>query len=252
MTTARSSQQRPPKQDGAFRRLAKGDSPRWLAAPALLASNWLFQGMLIMDPAERTFKMALDSFLTVLATFALLAATSWPVAGVIAVAFGLAHTINWLANGQLPVVLKNLGATSMGAGRRQRELDRFARRSARHKGSLVAVHAYGSLARGEANERSDLDVRLLRRPGFRAALGSCAFAMAERARATFRLLPLDVYVVDHARNLGKVIARDELERPVVLWTAEATGAHRSGSVASRPPPGGKRSPPRKPQGGRRR
>ena len=212
----------------AFRRLAKGSTSRWLAAPVLLASNWLFQGMFIMDATERWTKLLLDVLLAgvaflVLARFA--PALGPAVQGLFAAL--VAHTANWLANGQLPVVLKNLGLTRLPPERMRRELARL-RVRAHGAPALVGAYAYGSLARGEAHDRSDLDVRVLRRPGAVAGLRAVWFVLWERSRATLLVLPLDIYVADRRESLGKVIAPDEIERPVVLMDRTAVPSKEAG------------------------
>ena len=124
----------------------------------------------------------------------------------------LAHTVNFLVNGQIWVVLKHFGGVRHTASEFEREVERLRTHVAREP-SITYAAAYGSIARGEWKETSDLDVRLVRAPGVGSALRSCWFATRERSRALARRFPLDVYVLDGPESLQKLAERDA---PVVL------------------------------------
>jgi predicted nucleotidyltransferase len=179
---------------GAVRRLLK--SP-WVA----VASHWTFQSLFYMDPTERWFKIGLDLLLTVAG--ALLLGIWLPGVVPWAMAFALAHTLNFLFNGQLWGVLKHFGLVSFSA-------DQFGqytqglRQRARSEPSIRRFLVYGSLVRGEWSSSSDLDARVLRHPGLVNGLRSCWFLMRERTRALFARFPLDIYVADSERSLGKL------------------------------------------------
>ncbi|MEK7324059.1 MAG: hypothetical protein AAB217_02235, partial [Chloroflexota bacterium] len=57
---------------------------------------------------------------------------------------------------------------------------------------------------GKWTPASDLDVRLVRHPGAINALRACLLVLRERARATFRRFPLDIYVLDSGAGLSKL------------------------------------------------
>ena len=58
--------------------------------------------------------------------------------------------------------------------------------------------------RGEWKETSDLDMRLVRRPGVRNGLRACWFVMKERTRANMRRFPLDVFLLDDFSRLDRL------------------------------------------------
>jgi hypothetical protein len=203
---------------------AVSDHP--LARPLLtnvmgaLAVHWVFQGLLYMDRTERWFKLLLDALLCMALAAPLLALTPLPPAGSIAIALVSAHTVNWAFNGHIPVVLKHFNKVSHDHAEWTAYIDGLKRRASR-QGSLSWMAAYGSLARGEFSPSSDLDVRIIRRPGLANGLAACWFAARERARAFRSGFPLDLYVLDDPRPLRKLKPE---ERPVVLYDASAAHA----------------------------
>jgi predicted nucleotidyltransferase len=175
-----------------------------------LALHWLFQGLLYMDPTERCFKLGLDLLLTLVFGGILHLWLALPLA--IGAGFIVAHTLNFLFNGQMYGVLKTFGSVSHSGARLTAELERLRARVTEEPCILYAA-AYGSLARGEWSETSDLDVRVVRAPGFRSAWRVCWFAAHERTRAFLKEFPLDIYVLDGYSSLAKV---SEKSIPVVL------------------------------------
>jgi predicted nucleotidyltransferase len=127
-------------------------------------------------------------------------------------AFCTAHTLNLLLNGQIWVVLKHYGLVRHTREQFEEVLEKLGARVSREP-SIVYAAAYGSLARGEWDETSDLDVRLVRAPGWRAAWRVCSFAMRERARAFLRGFPLDMFVLDGYTSLDMLAEKNQ---PMVL------------------------------------
>jgi predicted nucleotidyltransferase len=75
---------------------------------------------------------------------------------------------------------------------------------------------YGSLTRGELRPTSDLDVRLIRRPGLVNGLRACWFVLRERTRAHLTGFPIDFLVLDSPRLLKRM--RPD-EPPLVIYDA---------------------------------
>lgn len=175
-----------------------------------LGSHWLFQGLLYMDPTERWFKLGLDLFLTLVVGGILRLWLSLPLT--IGAGFVVAHTLNFLFNGQMYGVLKTFGSVSHSGTEFHAELERLRARVTEEPCILYAA-AYGSLAREAWSETSDLDVRIVRAPGFRSAWRVCWFAARERTRAFLKGFPLDIFVLDGRSSLEKM---SEKSIPVVL------------------------------------
>jgi hypothetical protein len=193
---------------------AKLDAP-WLRPllghPAgALASHWLFQGMLQMDPTERRFKLGLDGLLAWAVARILRQWMSGPAAAI--TGLFMAHTLNFLFNGQVYGVLKHFGGVERNWEEFSQEVEGLRARVTAEP-SIVFAAAYGSLARDHWSPTSDLDVRMVRAPGLMAGLAASWFALTERTRALWRRFPLDLLVYDSYRSLDAMAEKDT---PVVL------------------------------------
>jgi thymidylate kinase/predicted nucleotidyltransferase len=201
-----------PEQRVAYYSVSNRPGLRWLLRhkSIALACHWLFQGLLYMDRSERRFKLALDVLLAVAIAVPLQLVVNPLVAWIVAAL--CAHTANFLLNGQVWVVLKHFDGVRHSPSEFAHEVDRLRARVAREP-SIAYAAAYGSMARGEWRETSDLDLRLVRVPGIRAALRACWFATRARAEAFVRGFPLDVYVLDEFAGLDRMAEKDT---PIVL------------------------------------
>jgi len=176
--------------------------------------NWLFHGLLYMDRTERAFYVLLEGllFLPIFFAFSAIANLSWRLLSALIVG----HTLHWLFNGHLYVVLREFGLSRVEKGHFARYAWGLRGRIAREK-SMLAGAIFGSLSRGELESSSDLDVRFIRRLGFSNGLRACAFTFLERSRALLDRFPLDVYVLD---TLGPVLRMRVDESPIILYDPE--------------------------------
>lgn len=188
-----------------------------------VAIHWLLQCLLEMDRTERLFKISFDLVLT--AVFALLLHLWLPVVAALILGWAAAHTLNLVFNGQLMVVLKHFGRIQHSAAEFEQYLKGLRTRLAAEP-SLRWAAAYGSLSRGELQATSDLDVRVIRFPGFHNGLRACLFVMQERSRALFERFPLDILLLDSPRLLSRL--RPE-EPPFMLYQAEPENVPASSS-----------------------
>ena len=184
---------------------AKVESPliqRLLNHPVVaVASHWTFQSLFYMDRTERWFKLALDGLLTVLG--GVIISTRCPGRIAWTSAFLLAHTMNFLFNGQLWGVLKHYGLVTHSYDEFNEYVHTF-RQRAQNEPAIKQAAIYGSLARNEWSPSSDLDARLIRHPGLGNGLQACWFLLRERSRAMLSRFPLDVYVLDSGVSLQKM------------------------------------------------
>jgi thymidylate kinase len=180
----------------------------WLA----LVSHWIFQSVLYMDPSERWFKLGLDFILTALGTLLLKTWLAWPVA--VGVSFFAAHTLNFFLNGQLFALLKNYGGVSHTYEQFMAYTDALAQR-AKKETSIQKIVMYGSISRQSWSHSSDLDARILRKPGVKNGIRAAWFLLKERTRALFSRFPLDMYVLDSERSLKDSRLKAD-EQPVLL------------------------------------
>jgi hypothetical protein len=179
---------------------------------AAIAIHWTFQGLLYMDKTERSFKLGLDLviILTLWPIFVLIGQLSTAVS-ILAAVF-VAHTCNFILNGQVWVVAKHFQLVKHS----RQEFDAYVRevtvRIATEPSFRYAA-AYGSIARAEWNPSSDLDLRLVRYPGRWNGLRACWFVLRERATAFLSRFPLDIYMLDNYDGLRRM--RGD-EPPVIL------------------------------------
>lgn len=175
----------------------------------VIFTNWIFQGLLYADRTERTFKIILDTALTITLFITI------PIPNVtirILVAFLISHTLNWIFNGQLFALAKNFDVVHNDPQRIIDYANAITTRASRER-SINCVAVYGSLSREEIKTTSDLDVRIIRKSGFINGLRACVFGLMERSRALYNRFPLDMFIVDGTDHLLKM--RDD-ESPIYL------------------------------------
>lgn len=179
----------------------------------MIIINWVFQGLLYADKTEKMFKL---SFEFVLIAFIIIVGHFNNIEIHLFTVVLFAHSFNWIFNGQIFTLLKNF---DMVYNEPQRIIDYASDISKRASSeiSIRGVVLYGSLSRNELNSASDLDIRIIRKPGVMNALRSCAFCMFERIRALFNKFPLDLYLIDNTVHLLK-LRPDEV--PIVLYDPE--------------------------------
>lgn len=178
----------------------------------MILSNWTFQGMLYADKTERLFRLLLDGLMTLVLYVILINFISSSHAALI-FAFLIAHTLNWIFNGQLFVLAKNFDILYNEPQRFIDYANGIKIRASRDK-SIDCVVVYGSLVRGEIKTTSDLDVRIIRKSGIINGFRASVFGLMERSRALFNRFPLDIFVVDSTDHLLKM---NDDEKPQILY-----------------------------------
>jgi hypothetical protein len=74
----------------------------------IVVSNWIFQGMLYADKTERVFRLLLDGLMTLI-LYAFFINLILDTHIVLIFSFFVAHTVNWIFNGQLFVLGRYIG-----------------------------------------------------------------------------------------------------------------------------------------------
>ena len=194
-----------------YAKFESGFMQRLLKKPLVaLGLHWAVQSLFYMDATERNFKLALDAGGT-LAIWAILQ-RRLPKIPAFLLAFVLAHSANLLTNGHVWGVLKHYGFVEHAYEAFEAYSQALAARVQAEK-SVIYGAIYGSRVRAEWKPSSDLDVRLVRRPGFFHGIRASWFVLRERSRATRHRFPLDLYVLDSRAPLDAM--RDD-ERPFVI------------------------------------
>lgn len=175
----------------------------------VIASNWLFQGMRYMNAYEIVLKLTID---VMLAAIIIGIFGWWESAPGITIGIVGAHTINWILNGHIFVLLRYVWPIPKSKDEFQDYVGSLTR-SAQKNEWIDGVAIFGSYCRGMLHEHSDLDVRVTVRPGGVNGFMGAVFCAMERIKAFFRVFPLDIYCCVELRSLDRL--RDD-ESPVIL------------------------------------
>jgi predicted nucleotidyltransferase len=169
-----------------------------------------------MDRTEKILKLSLTLFPAILMFF--LFNYYYPMTFSIVISFIIAHTLNWIFNGHLFGLVRNFGIVYNEPQIIIDYANEIKIRVSKEK-SIDCVAVYGSLSRDEIKPTSDLDVRIIRKPGITNGLRACMFGLIERSRALFDKFPIDLFVVDSTEHLKKM--RDD-EKPQILYDPNGT------------------------------
>lgn len=177
---------------------------------AVIASNWVFQGMRYMNIYEIGLKLFLDIlFVFILLNFFL---KEIPLLPAVLIALLSAHTINWIINGHIFVLMRYVAPVPKTEKHFEDFITKIKTSALRWK-SIDGVAIYGSYCRGNLHQFSDLDVRVITRPGIMNAVYGSIFCFYQRLIAFFYIFPLDIYCCDKMEFLDQL--RDD-EKPFIL------------------------------------
>jgi predicted nucleotidyltransferase len=102
----------------------------------------------------------------------------------------------------------------------------FARRLFVKSDACDAVLIYGSMCRGAFHGRSDLDLRIIRKPGLLPGLTAIVVGFVVRVLAALRKIPVDLQVVDSLEFLKKQMRVDE--HPITVYLSPGFKIDNSG------------------------
>lgn len=170
---------------------------------AIFISAWIFQGVRITNWREVIVRYLIDVILTVALC---LTGLHWLLS------FVIAHTLNFIFNGQYFAMFTHMGATGVTAEKFLEKTIMISREISTKKFCSAAI-AYGSLSRGCFKSTSDIDLRLVPAIGEANWWKLAIWAVWLRMRAFVWGYPLDMYCYD-AEVLIKKMRSDEL--PIIL------------------------------------
>ncbi|WP_191060993.1 nucleotidyltransferase family protein [Geminicoccus harenae] len=209
----------------------------------ILAINWVFQGMRGMQAKELAFRIGLGALLALATALPLgLADLPAPLAAIAGILVG--HSVNFLLNGQFWVCARYCRAYRGQALHIERATWDLAREIARLPW-LTEAAFIGSRARGgRANDRSDIDLRLVFPPGLLGWWRTNWLLLRLRSRALVQGVPLDLYAYDRPDALHRfdqdeplLVVKDELGRlhrafpGRAAWFGQLAGTAMEGRVA---------------------
>jgi hypothetical protein len=74
--------------------------------------------------------------------------------------------------------------------------------------------SHGGICNGTLNSHSDIDVSIVRKPGFINLIKAIIFYVKEKKIADLKMVPLDIFICDSAEN---TISRSNFQKnPIVL------------------------------------
>jgi predicted nucleotidyltransferase len=193
------------------RKATPGDWPKFINIPR----NWLHQAITYMDSGELIIRLIIEVAeivaLYVLFKSVLPESNPFALLGISAI---VAHTWNWVTNGLFWVVVIQTfpGLRNPGLDKTVEYINAMAQRLKRAD-CISGMAIYGSVSRGAWHDRSDIDMRILRRPGFVSLCQAALLTMGERFRAFLAAQPMDLYLADDADFLASMRA-DEI--PLLL------------------------------------
>jgi predicted nucleotidyltransferase len=190
------------------RKAVKGGRPKLYG----IFTNWLHQGFTYLDVTECIARVFFEVFPTVVLVFILklLMAISFLNVWLWIVSVIIVHTLNWMFNFTFwaNIIFAFPWLRNPGEVATKEYLNIMACRL-KHCNAISGILLYGSVARGQWHDRSDLDIRFLRRPGFINGLKAAVLHTRERVIAFLCRQPLDSYIADGENFLLKM-RKDEV------------------------------------------
>lgn len=164
--------------------------------------------MRYMTPGERNFKLGITLILTAL----LVNLDFNPIMSLL-----FAHGLNFLINGQLPVLLRYV-VSDIGLTREKVEiaLEKITRTAMAWR--AVDILVFGSFSRFSMNSTSDLDLRLYHHTGFLNSLMAYSYAVVLRVWANVNFIPLDIYCFSDPNFLNRM--REDEVPALLLGSSE--------------------------------
>lgn len=189
-----------PKQKKKKKAKLGGNFVIWFAV-----SQWIHQGFTYLDRTEMFYRVIWEIVPDV-AFFSLFYFTGmmgmWPS---IIVSILLVHTLNWVFNFNfwtgIDFSIPNF--KNMGNDRTKEYLRKVQERMNRHD-CISGCMLYGSLSRGVWGPKSDLDMRIFRRPGLLNGFKAYWWTFIERLIAVRYLNPMDLYLADDVKFLTRL------------------------------------------------
>lgn len=177
-------------------------------------SQWIHQGFTYLDRTEMFYRVIWELVPDV-AFFVLFYCSDlmsfWPS---FILALFVVHTLNWVFNFNFWTGIdfsipnfKNMG------NERTIEYLRGVQNRMKKADCIGACTLYGSLSRAVWGEKSDLDMRIIRRPGILNGFKAYWVTFVERIIAVWYLNPMDLYMADGPKFLTRL--RDD-EFPIFL------------------------------------
>lgn len=180
-------------------------------------TNWLMQGIFHADKSERNYKV----FFTIFFSFLIISIVYFTIGQIHIVYFLysllISHSVNFFLNCNLSVLFihrirwfktnkKNLFKHLLSIQSRLNNIQ--------NKDWILFCVSHGGICNGTLNSHSDIDVSIVRKPGFINLIKAIIFYVKEKKIADLNMVPLDIFICDSAEN---TISRSNFQKnPIVL------------------------------------
>lgn len=180
-------------------------------------SNWLMQGIFHADKSERLYKIMFSFVFGIIFSWFFMNFLQWNSFSSVVIGFTLAHTLNWVINNNLFVLIvhrirwfktskKTLFDHLYSMEERLNKIN--------EDDWLLYSVSLGGICNGTLNVHSDIDVSLIRKPGFKNMVKAIVFYVKEKKIADLHGVPLDIFICDSPENC---IVRSKYQKnPIVL------------------------------------
>ena len=187
-----------------------------------LSIGWITHAIHSTDYSEKIFRIIIEMVL-MLGLFTYIyywSAFERDITASAIVAFILSHTIMWLLDGNFWVYvldsfhwMKNPGINKIVS------YVKLCRKLFQLADLSEAILIYGSMCRGEFHNKSDLDLRIVRRSDSWLGVLCLPIALFLRAVSFFIILPVDLQVSDSFEFLDRQMRNDEI--PIVVYVRDS-------------------------------
>lgn len=179
----------------------------------VIVKNWIHQGFTYLDRTEQFYRIIWEIIPFGISIWGL-SFTGLSIWVNIFISFIIAHTLNWAFNDNIWTCIQFTFPWAMNPGNEKTlaYLENMQCRFAKYD-CVTGVMIYGSLSRGVWHEKSDLDTRIMRKPGVWNGFKCYLIVHFERLRAFRNKQPLDMYMADSIKFLD--LMRDD-EFPIFL------------------------------------
>ncbi len=182
--------------------------------------GWVLQAIHSTDRSERYFRLLIE-LLALVFVYGFLRGmmTGYQPLAIIVVAFTVNHSITWFMTGNFWVYMldsflwvRNPGIHGV------IKFTQLTQAAFVNSRSVDAILIYGSMCRGQLHIRSDLDLRVLRSPGFSNAVIALSIGYLLRVYSFFIRMPVDLQVVDSMDFIRHQMRADE--QPINVYLRE--------------------------------
>lgn len=181
-------------------------------------SNWIMQGIWNADTSEKIYKISFTLIFWLLLFILFYNGLHFHIYKSVILSFFIAHTINWIVNCNLFVlIVHRIKWFKTNKPDLFNHLYAIKDRLLNTKDTdwILYSVSHGGICNGTLNQHSDIDVSLIRKPGFKNLVSSIIFYVKEKKIADFKGVPLDIFICDSPENC---IERSKGQKnPIVIF-----------------------------------